>query len=212
MPYPIINGTLFDLSRTTFCMSLYVSGKLPFTNKGEGRMNKTKAAILLGIVLLAASFLAIQANATPAPSEKYFIVTDKTELQLGDSVTATAKALDYQIVKVNFTWIDPAGNPVFKETVNVFTNGSLYFDYSVYANRYIRWAQSTFEPTSMGEWTVKAEFIDEQGWCWCIHDVTVATRTTSFNVVPEVPLLGTAGIAVAMVLGLTVFKKRQKAI
>ncbi len=182
-------------------------------------MNKTKTAILLGIILLATSMIALQANATPSPTDKYSITTDKTTIQLGESITATAKAIDtyvdwseIKIVRVNFTWIDPAGNPVFKETVNTFTNGSQYQETSwPYHWRNIRWAKSTFEPTSMGDWTVKAEFIDEQGWCWCTHDVTVATRTTTFNVVPEVPLLGTAGVAVAMVLGLTVFKKKQKA-
>ncbi len=172
-------------------------------------MNKTKAAILLGIVLLASAFLAIQANATYyPPSDKYFLTLDKTTVQLGESVTATAKALDTQIVRVKFTWIDPTGTPAFTETITTFTNGSQYQEH--YSWRNIRWAKSTFEPTSLGQWTVRAEFLDEQNFLWWTWDEIVDTKTTSFNVVPEVPLIGTAGVAVAMVLGLTVFKKKQK--
>ncbi|MGD6808975.1 MAG: hypothetical protein ACQCN3_04680 [Candidatus Bathyarchaeia archaeon] len=115
-------------------------------------------------------------------------------VQLDDPVTVTATTNNGQIDKVRFTWFDPTGTPVFTETKSV--SGSNHV------------ATSTFTPNALGDWIVKADFLDKQGCCCCCSYKTLETRTTSFNVVPEVPLIGTAGIAVAMVLGLAFYKKR----
>ncbi|XHH10064.1 MAG: hypothetical protein ACFCUE_05380 [Candidatus Bathyarchaeia archaeon] len=115
-------------------------------------------------------------------------------VQIGNPVTATATTTDAKVDKVRFTWYDPAGTPFTTDPQSVSGPS--------------RMATSTFTPDALGDWTVKAEFLDKQGCCCCCHYKTVATRTTSFNVVPEVPLIGTAGIALAMAVGLIFYKKR----
>ncbi|MCJ7762138.1 hypothetical protein MUP38_01630 [Candidatus Bathyarchaeota archaeon] len=51
--------------------------------------------------------------------------------------------------------------------------------------------------------------MDERGFgiCTCTH--TVARKATSFFVVPETPLIGTAGASIAMFAGLAVKMKRK---
>ncbi len=164
-------------------------------------MNKTKAAILLGIILLVSSCLALQVN---AHSKWYTITNDAAGgVQLGNPVTVTATTNNEEIVKISFNWTNPAGDLAFPiETTNV--------QWKWQDGHKVYYATSIKTPNAIGDWIVEAEFIDEQGYCWCKEYKTIATRTTSFNVVPEVPLLGTAGVAIAMVLGLTVYKKKQK--
>ena len=61
----------------------------------------------------------------------------------------------------------------------------------------------------LGDWTVKALFIDQRGYCHCTCDSTLARKATSFFVVPEIPLIGTAGASIAMFAGLAVKMKRK---
>ncbi|MBN1244245.1 hypothetical protein JXA31_01465 [Candidatus Bathyarchaeota archaeon] len=121
----------------------------------------------------------------------------------GAKVVVTAMTTDWSVDKVTFIWKNPAGQVVFSETKQVYTNGTKY------AGKLIRYANSTFEPNAFGDWGVQAKFLDVHRICRCIWTEKVAKRATSFNVIPEVPIIGTAGASIAMLLGLTYKLKRK---
>jgi hypothetical protein len=178
---------------------------------GEWRMNKVRTAILLGVILLFASNIIIFANATSTPDEgslnSGYAITNNyhgIDTPLGASVKVTAMTTNHDVDYVTFIWTNAAGQIKYQENVNVFTNGTTY------NGKLVRYAVSTHTADSLGDWGVQGKFYDRSGFFFFGCDERLATKATSFNVVPEVPLLGTAGIAAAMVLGLTVFKAKKK--
>jgi hypothetical protein len=174
-------------------------------------MNKIKTAILLAAILLVSSSLTMLASATPSDNEGslnsgYYVTNNYhgIDVSLGTTVTVTAMSTDSHVDYVKFIWKNAAGDVIYEDKVNVYTNGTKY------NGKLIRYANSTHTPNSLGDWGVQAKFYDKNGGCYGGHDTRLATKATSFNVVPEVPILGTAGVAAAMVLGLTVFKAKKK--
>ncbi len=121
---------------------------------------------------------------------------------MGRPVKVTALSTNSHVDYVVFIWKNATGQLKYQETVQVFTNGTKY------DGKLVRYAISTHTPDSLSEWGVQAKFYDNNGCCSSC-DTRLATKATSFNVVPEVPLLGTAGIAFVMVVGLTVFKSKN---
>ncbi len=156
-------------------------------------MSKAKVAMLVSAVLLLCSTFAMYANAF---SEFTYSVIKNGEVQLNQPLTVTATTNNPNVGKIRFTWLNPAAQTVKVETVSVTTVG---------ANQV---ACSTYTPSTLGDWTVKAEFVDVRNYVSFLGTTTIESRTT-FNIVPEVPLIGTAGIAVAMALGLVFYKKRS---
>jgi hypothetical protein len=125
---------------------------------------------------------------------------------IGANVIVTAKTTDSKAAYVQFIWKDPAGHIIWQENVTLSRNGETYKGKAVYS------AQSTHQPTIIGDWGVQAKFFtSNHNQCGYIVDTRLATRATSFNVVPELPIIGTAGAAVAMVFGLMLFKRKQSA-
>jgi hypothetical protein len=122
----------------------------------------------------------------------------------GASVVVTAMTTDYSVDKVTFIWKNPAGQVAFKETKPVYTNGTRY------NGKLIRYANSTFAPNTIGDWGVQAKFLDVHNFCRWTWTERVARRATSFNVIPEVPVLGTAGASIIMLLGVAYKTKRNK--
>lgn len=180
-------------------------------------MNKTKIAILLGIILLASSNLVMLVNASPSNSNNEgslnsgYAVTNNyhgIDVPAGAQVIVTAMSTDRDVDKVVFIWKNAAGQIVNTETVNVYTNGTRYPDNP--SGKLVRYASSSYTPNTLGDWGVQAKFYETSGQCCGQCDTILATRATSFNVIPEVPLLGTAGISIAMVLGLAIFKVKKK--
>ena len=90
--------------------------------------------------------------------------------------------------QVTFIWYDNAGNVVFTDGPKALSSGSAT-------------SQFTLPASATGEWEVDAS----------AGSVTksMAFEITTFNIVPELPLIGTAGAAVAMVGGLVYIKKRK---
>jgi hypothetical protein len=135
----------------------------------------------------------------------YYITTNwhGVDVPPGAAVIATAKTTNRDIDQVTFIWINPANQTVWTKTVPVQFDGT-YYDYKkVYS------ATSTYTPEALGDWTVKAEFIDQGGHSHRCCTSKVPRRATSFNVVPEIPLIGTAGASIAMFAGLAVKMKRK---
>ncbi len=155
-------------------------------------MNKAKIAILVTTVLLLCSTFELYANAI---SEYTYNVTKNSEVQLNQPLTVTATTNNPNVGKVRFTWLNPASQTVKVETVSVTTVGTNQV------------ANSSFTPSTLGDWIVKAEFVDVRNYISFLGTTTIESRTT-FNVVPEVPLIGTAGASLAMVIGLIFCRKR----
>ncbi len=137
-------------------------------------------------------------------------------------VTITAGTTRASIHVVIFRWNDPAGNTVWEDTVPVSgplttpqtppepipdeleqwatTNPDVTYFY----------AQAKRTPNIPGDWGVQAFFIGADGRSKAGLEDVVTVRATSFNLIPEVPILGTAGAGVMMALGLGLFVRRQK--
>jgi hypothetical protein len=112
---------------------------------------------------------------------------------VGANVIVTATTSDSSITQVTFIWRN--GNGAVKFTDIVPISGGT--------------AQSTHQPDSIGDWGVQALFQGPDGKTREGVSLVVAIRATSFNVIPEIPLLGTAGASIAMVTGLA-YKMTRK--
>jgi hypothetical protein len=158
-------------------------------------LNKTRATMLFTAVLLFCSAFIAYANASDGYTYNLTSASGDAP-QLNQPFIVTATTDNPNVGNIRFTWINPAGQTVFTETVS-----TTKIDSNKVAN-------STCTINSLGDWTVKTEYMDFRNFIAFTYCNTVETRTT-FNVVPEVPLLGTAGIAIAMVAGFVFYKKRS---
>jgi hypothetical protein len=134
----------------------------------------------------------------------YYVTTNwhGIDVPTGTEVTATAKTTDHHVDKVTFTWKNPQGQTIWTDTVTVHPDGT-YNGKTVYS------ASSTHTPTEHGNWTVEAQFQDEHNYIIFTWTETVAIKTTQFFVVPEIPIIGTAGASIAMFAGLAIKTKRK---
>lgn len=121
----------------------------------------------------------------------------------GADVVVTAMTTDAKVDHVIFVWTNPAGQIVWADIDSVESNGPEYDGKLVY------YANSTHKPEALGDWGVKAIFVDLNGIFRCHLKLFVARRATSFNVIPEIPIIGTAGASIAMIAGLTYKMKRK---
>ncbi len=176
-------------------------------------MNKTKALILLAVALLISSNLVLLANAkfnfNVDLSNSYAINCNYAEqtIPVGATVIVTAMTNDTRSDSVNFTWVNPAGYTMFSEIINLISDGSTFPEID---DPIISYATSSYQPDTQGTWTVIVSFYDGPYICTHTFYPTLAMRTTWFNVIPEVPLIGTAGVSIAMLLGLGIFKVKRK--
>ena len=134
------------------------------------------------------------------------------DLQPGTNVVATAMTIDPEVTQVTFLWKDPAGQIAFQETVAVFQNGTTgsgQIKGTQYEDVAVSFAVSEYTPQSLGDWGVQALFQDSSGKTCQTISWVLAIRATSFNVIPEIPILGTAGAATAMITGFTYKMKRK---
>jgi hypothetical protein len=128
----------------------------------------------------------------------------------GTPVTITAGTLDHSITQVTFRWHFPNGTAAWTDTVvPVYSNGT-QGTWNNGTVKDILYAQDTQIPTVMGDWGVQAFFQDATGRTKSDVDDVVAIKATSFNVIPEIALIGTAGAAIAMLLGFGLFAKSRK--
>lgn len=160
-------------------------------------MRKPKSIIAsIVVVALICSFAAI----AYAQNTIYELAsTPDSPIPHGAAVTFTAKTDDQRVTQVLFVWKDPTNQVKWEDTVNVYQNDAYWY------------ADSTHTPDEHGAWTVEAYFnliSDEPTRCAVTKTITVETEVTFF-VVPEIPLLGTAGAMIAMLLGLAFIAKRK---
>jgi hypothetical protein len=171
-------------------------------------MDKRNSLILSTLVLLLIGSFATSvyaANTTGSLSSGYAVTSNYhgEDVPLGANVIVTSMTTDSRVDKVTFIWKNAAGQVVFTETKPVFTNGTKF------NSKLVRYAISTYSPNTIGDWGVQVKFFDVYHFCRFTCTVRLATRATSFNVIPEIPIIGTAGASIAMLAGLT-YKVRRK--
>lgn len=179
---------------------------------------------LAGLLVLTATNVAnAQYARWSAIKETGYAVTSNwqgIDVPLGAEVVATAGTTDLTIENITFRWHDPADNTVWEETIavsgplvtpnvpsNIPPEVQEWADDNPGVN-YL-YAQSARTPNIVGDWGVQAFFIGPAGKTKAGLDYVVQIRATSFNVIPEIPIIGTAGAAIAMLAGLGVFMKRR---
>jgi hypothetical protein len=159
-------------------------------------------AVFLFIVSVPIALVSAQAQALGSG----YAVTSNwhgVDVPIGSEVVVTALTTDPAVAQVVLLWENPGGQILWKDTVDVAPNGDTYNGDPVYS------ASAAHVPEDIGDWGVHALFIDDDGQTiWDIENI-VAIRSTSFNVIPEIPLIGTAGASIAMLLGFT-YKMKKK--
>ena len=173
-------------------------------------MRARKSVLFVVLALAMASTFTALAYARNSYFYKLSSNFGANSVPLGASVLVSASTNDSRIVKVTFYWYDPTdsfSHPRFIQTKSVYTNGTKDAE----GDTLIRYANSTLSHPidKLGDWHVFVVFRDVWGNDWCATEKIIACRKITFNVVPEVPLLGTLGIAVAMTAGLA-FRMRRK--
>jgi hypothetical protein len=142
-----------------------------------------------------------------AISSGYAVTTDYhgENVPLGVLVTALAGTTDANIDNVTFLWKYPNATVAYTEAnVPVWSNGSTYDGKLIY------YATSSYTPDVLGDWGVQALFIGENGQTKANHDDVVMIRATSINTIPDLPVVGTAGAVMAMLIGLGLFLHKKK--
>ena len=172
-------------------------------------MNKRRSLVVVAILfMLISSYitLAYATNNEGSLASGYAVTSNYhgVDVPFGATVIVTAMTTDSRVDKVLFIWKNPAGQVMFTESKPVYTNGTTF------NGKLVKYATSTFTPNSIGDWGVQAKFYDRRSFLWWDSWVKLATRATSFNVIPEIPLLGTVGAAGAMLAGLAVFRTKRK--
>jgi len=164
----------------------------------------TVAILLVGILFAVTSIVHAQWDAI---NSGYAVTTDYHGIEVppGTLVTAIAGTTDPEVKNVTFLWKYPDNETVVYEVnVQVWTNGSTYDGEIIY------YANSSYTPDAIGDWGVQALFIGENGKQKANHDDVVMIRSTSFNTIPDLPVVGTAGAITTMLLGLGLFLRKKK--
>lgn len=158
----------------------------------------------LALLLASSCTLAAHAYVTEGSlASGYYITANLPEDQTpgGSTITVTAQTTNTRVAKITFHWKNPAGSTVWTDTVTVQPDGT-YEGKTVYS------AESVHSPMDHGDWQVNALFLTADDFCLSQSNIAPSIRTTFF-VVPEIPIVGTAGAALAMFAGLAIKMKSK---
>lgn len=126
---------------------------------------------------------------------------------VGQSIMAIAETSNKRVTHVTFVWVKPFDGIKKIETVPVYSEGNL------------KKANSTFVPDKPSSWWVFALFEQRctgpHKCCWLFAMKWMCCKCFKVEqVIPDFPVIGTAGAMTTMLAGLGLFlnKKRQKPI
>jgi len=160
--------------------------------------------VFLGVVML----MGIAYAAYPSLASGYAVDSNYHGINVppGANVIVTAYTTDSSVYQVTFLWKYPNGTVAFGPEVDntKTTEAQLYNGKTVYT------FSSEHAPDEIGDWGVQALFQSPSGRTKEDIEYVVAIRATSFNVAPEVPIIGTIGASAMMLLGLGFYVKRRK--
>jgi hypothetical protein len=174
-----------------------------------------KTIIILALFVFVASSAILVANAVPPEDQEgslssgYYVTSDwhGIDTPLGTDVHVKAYTTDTDVTYVTFIWRNAANNVVYgPDVVNTKSTDGEYGGKTVYV-----FEAPVHAPDSIGDWGVQVIFQGPTGQTVNSFVDKIAIRATSFNVIPEVPLLGTVGASAAMIgaLGLKLKRKNQ---
>ncbi|MEM2975444.1 MAG: hypothetical protein QXE76_06240 [Candidatus Bathyarchaeia archaeon] len=123
----------------------------------------------------------------------------------GTLVTATAGTTDKNVTHVTFLWKYPN-----ETTAYTTANVPVWSNDSTWDGKLIYYANSSYTPTIEGDWGVQAFFIGDGGKTKAGINCTIMIRATSFNVVPDFPVVGSIGALVTMLVGVGLFWHKKK--
>jgi hypothetical protein len=143
------------------------------------------------------------------------------EVPVGESVTAWAGTTDPDVTDVLFRWRYPDDTVYTEVTVPIdgpYTTPTVPTgvpqEIIDWANAHpgidVYYADDTQTPDEIGDWGVTVLFIGPGGTTKADVDEVIAIRATSFEAVPEVAIVGSAGAAIAMLLGLGCFYRKKE--
>jgi hypothetical protein len=159
-------------------------------------MQAIRSLELTGLMVLAVLATVMFVSATPPPHYDYSATSNfhGTDVPLGAWVTvyATTTAPQTVVDQVTFIWKNAAGETVYTDVVPV-SGGQ---------------AQSTEQPTSLGDWGVQTFFQGPDGKTKEGVTEVVAIRATSFFEASEYAFGGLLALG-ACFAGFVVFKKRN---
>lgn len=180
-------------------------------------------------VLLVSIFFAVGVNIAHAQwnalNSGYAVTTNwhGEVVPIGESVTAWAGTNNTEVYKVEFKWKNETEHVVFDENVTnlvQYTTPSYPPDVPQeiikwatdpkYAGATIKYANNTQIPDALGNWSVQVFFYAPGGNLRGQGSDIIRIKATSFHVIPDVLVVGTAGAMVAMLLGFGFFGLRRK--
>jgi hypothetical protein len=174
--------------------------------------------ITFSVLALALAFsLAAVVYASSPPitlSDGYEIITNYhgVDVMVGTPVTAIAMTIDPAVTQVTFLWKNPGSATMYTDVVPVYTNGTTgsgSVKGTSYTDVLVKFANATEIPDEIGDWGVQALFQDSGGKTIEGVENVLAIRARSFNVIPEIPVIGTLGASIAMVAGFAYKMKRK---
>lgn len=175
-------------------------------------MQLSKAMVILTLFIFVTSSAILIANAQPPEDQEgslssgYRVTNDwhGIDTPLGSDVTVNATTTDSDVAAVMFIWRDPSTGIQQNHTDNTPTLCGTYNGANVYC------FEDVYNGVDiMGDWGVQALFIGPDGTVKEQVEAVIAIRATSFNVIPEIPLIGTIGASMAMI-GAFGFKLKRR--
>lgn len=158
----------------------------------------------------------------PAKNAGYAVTTNwhGVDVPIGQTVVATAGTTDLSVTKIEFIWRDPSNRTIWVESLNVSKLTTPDVPPNV-PDEVIKWAnqnqgitylyaQSVHNPNATGDWGIQAIFYNATKPVGNKNDNFVVRRATSINVIPDAPVLGTAGLLSSMAISLGLFKFKHK--
>ena len=177
--------------------------RLP-SNVKEIRMKKIIPILTIAGVLM---LLGIAYAAYPSLASGYAVDSNFHGINVppGSNVIVTAYTTDMDVYQVTFIWKHPNGTIAFGPEVDSTAEAG-----DLYEGNPVNTFSSTHQVSVVGDWGVQALFQSPDGTTKESIDYVISTKATSFFVIPDIPVLGTVGSLVAMLLGLGIFVKRKK--
>ena len=179
-----------------------------------------KECLAAAILVCAVSLCISISYAQKSLASGYQITTDHHGIGvlIGETVTAWADTTNLTTAEVNFTWIFEDSETKREVTVTSYITWFTGEDgwpeqpgvtHGTEVRRFID-SYGPFELDEIGDWAVKAKFINSYGQTWASDNDSFPVRATSFHVIPEVPL-GTIAIILTMfgAIGLFAIRKRK---
>jgi len=179
------------------------------------------ALLILGLAVLACTDIA-KAQWSAIKNSDYAVTTNwhGIDVPIGQVVVATAGTTDLAVTHVVFIWRNSSENIVWVDNVTVSelttpkVPDNVPDEVTRWANESqgicYKYAQSAITPMVEGKWGIQAIFYNATGPVNNHRENFVVKRAASVNVIPDAPVVGTAGLVSAMAFGLGLFKLKQK--